>query len=126
MALVAWAPTGYNVPMEMLVAKLPPGKVTERQWWEALSDRISEMAVKAGDEAVTRACQALDLPGPENLQETGQFLVMHNLNLMTHLQLLQYKNPFPATVGEPTPEMKDALKTTLDEWVQMVEPLVSK
>lgn len=127
MALVAWAPKGYAAPMELLVAKLPPGRVTEREWWEALSDRVSELAVKAGQEETQAAFQALGTPGTARLQEAGQFLVLHNLVLMQELDLHQDSKPFPATVGEPTAEATEALQNvTLMGWVEQALSLVSE
>lgn len=127
MALVAWAPKGYSAPMELLAAKLPPGKVTERDWWEALADRVSDLAVAAGEEETRAACSALDVPMVEELYQAGQSLVYHNLRLMQALDLsLDEKSPFPATVGEPTEDAKEALRLSLMDWVDQALSVVSE
>ena len=126
MALVAWAPKGYEAPLELLVAKLPPGQVTKAQWWGALSDRIADLAVKAGEQETAQACHTLGVPMTNRLEEAGQSLVLHNLQLRTSLNLaMPEQSPFPATVGEPSQEMKDALKLDLMEWVELASSVVS-
>lgn len=127
MALVAWAPSGYSVPMELLAVKIKPGQVTELQWWEALSDRVSDLAVVAGPEAVASAFSYLEMPaGPGEPEETGQYLVLGNWNLKTHLSLaLMDESPFPATVGEPSEEAKEALEIDFQDWVEHLQSVMS-
>lgn len=127
MALVAWAPEGYNAPVELLAVKIKPGKVTEREWREALSDRISALAIKEGEQTTALACRELNVPMVEELYQAGQSLVLHNLVLRQALDLnLIGKNPFPSTVGEPDQEVKDALELSLMDWVDQALSLVSE
>lgn len=127
MALVAWAPKGMSVPLELVAVKLPPGPVTERQWWEALADRVQELADKAGEQDTSQACKALNVPEPEYSNQAGQSLVLHNLNLRTHLNLAIFDEPpWPATVTENDPEIQEILKgQTLMDWVDHAKSLVS-
>lgn len=127
MALVAWSPKGYAAPIELLAVKIKPGQVTERQWIEALADRVTQLAIEAGEETTLQACRDLELPETDNPQEAGQFLVMGNLNLRTHLDLAVIdKPPFPAKVGERNPEAQQAIEETdLSRWVESALSLVS-
>lgn len=127
MALVAWAPKGMSVPMKLVAVKLPPGPVTERQWWEALADRVQELADKAGEQETMQACKALNVPQPEYLNQAGQSLVLHNLNLRTQMELaMPDKHPFPGVVTEPSQDVKDALNLDLMDWVEQALSVVSE
>lgn len=126
MTLVAWAPKGYSAPIELIAVKIKPGRVTERDWREALSDRVSQLAIKE-PESLPMACRALDVPMTEELYQAGQSLVLHNLVLIQALDLnLIGDNPFPATVGEPSQEAQEALELTLGEWVAHALSMVSE
>lgn len=126
MALVAWSPKGYLAPMELLAAKVPEGKITERQWIEYLADRVTAMAVKAGPEMTQWACQALDLPTTDDPMEAGQYLVMGNLNLRTHLSCAILEGePFPATAKQE-PEAQQAIEETdLETWTELAASMAS-
>jgi hypothetical protein len=127
MALVAWSPKGYLAPIELLAAKVPQGKITKRQWIEALADRVTAMAIKAGPEATLQACRDLSLPETDNPQEAGQFLVMANLNLRTNLDCVIVEGkPFPAT-AKNEPEAQEAIEETdLESWTDLARSLVSE
>lgn len=126
MALVAWAPKGMAAPLELIAVRINPGQVTEREWIEALADRVQELANKAGAVETMQACRNLDVPEPEEIEEAGQALVLNNLNLRTNLNLaMPAKHPFPATAGEPAQELKDALELELSDWVEQALSLVS-
>ena len=127
MALVAWAPKGYEAPLELIAVKIKPGQVTKAQWWEALSDRIADLAMKAGEKETAQACRMLGVPMTERLEEVGQSLVLNNLQLLTSLNLaMPEHDPFPATVGEPSQEMKDALSLDLMDWVELASSMASE
>lgn len=125
--LVAWAPKGMSVPLELIAVQLPPGPVTERQWWKALTDRVQELANKAGEKETDQACKALSVPPPKYLHQAGQCLVLHNLNLRTHMNLaILDESPWPATVTENDPEIQEILANqTLLDWVEHARALVS-
>jgi len=126
MALVAWAPKGYAAPIELLAVMLPPGPVTERQWIESLADRVSQMAIKAGPQATLQASAILDLPATDDPAEAGQYLVLGNLNLRTHLDLaIIDKTPFPSKVSSDPAAEKALSETTLEQWVELARAQVS-
>lgn len=124
---VAWAPKGYSAPIELTAVRLLPGQVTERQWWEALADRVAELAMNEGEEVVAQACRLLDVPMTNRIEEVGQSLVLYNSRLKTALNLAAYEGiPFPAIVNEPSQEAEDALEVTLLEWVDHALSTVSE
>ena len=125
MALVAWAPKKIWAPIELVAAKVPTGSVTEREWVERLADRVTEMASKEPPEATVEACRALGVPETDDPTEAGQYLVMGNLNLRTHLSLAMDSNPFPAKVT-PSEEAAQAIRETdLATWVDLAASMVS-
>lgn len=125
MTLVAWAPKGMLAPIELLAVKVPTGSVTEMAWLDSLADRVSEMAVAAGPEAVAAAARALDLPEPETPEEAGEFFVTGNWNLQTHLSLAMNGDPFPAMASN-NPEAARAIRETdLATWVDLAASMVS-
>lgn len=127
MTLVAWAPMGYSAPIELIAVKIKTGQVTEREWWEALSDRVNDLAIDAGEEQTRIACNELNVPMTEEIYQAGQSLVLHNLVLLTNLNLAVIdENPFPATVGEPNEEAQEALELTLEEWLGYALSMVSE
>ena len=124
--LVAWAPQGYSAPIELIAVRIKQGKVTEREWWEALSDRVSQLAIEAGEGQTMAACNALDVPMTEELYQAGQSLVLHNLVLIQALDLnLIDENPVPAVVSESSEEAEEALTLTLGEWAGHALSMVS-
>ena len=126
MALVAWSPQGYLAPMELLAAKVPEGQITERQWREALADRVPQMAIEAGPEMTAWACRVLDLPETDDPKEAGEFLVLHNLNLRTHLDCaIIDKDLFPATATADSDAMEAIEETDLAMWTDLAASMVS-
>jgi hypothetical protein len=129
MKLVAWYPEGLSAPPELTSVKLPLGKVNHKQWVEALSDRVSQLAQNEPnpEEASLQACRLLDLPLVENPAELGQNLVQNNLNLLTYLNVAEMKeNPFQE-VKESNPLAEEALKNVdLASWVELALSQVSE
>ena len=126
MATVAWSPDGYLAPTELLAVRVPQGPITQRQWWEALADRVTELAIEAGPQPTQQACRSLGTPLTSNPQEAGQFLVLGNLNLRTHLNLAMQRDPFPAT-AKANPQAEQAVnETDLESWVELALSLVSE
>lgn len=125
MALVAWAPTKISAPIELIAVRVPAGKVTEREWWEALADRVTRLARMEPPEETTRACRILGLPETDEPMEAGQYLVLGNLNLRTHLTLAAEPKAFPLE-AQPNPEAKEALEVTdLQTWVELARSTVN-
>lgn len=129
MKLVAWYPEGLSAPPELTSVKLPLGKVNHKQWVEALSDRVSQLAQNEPnpEEASLQACRLLDLPLVENPAELGQNLVQNNLNLLTYLNVAEMKeNPFQE-VKESNPLAEESLKNVdLASWVELALSQVSE
>ena len=129
MKLVAWYPEGLSAPPELTSVKLPLGKVNHKQWVEALSDRVSQLAQNEPnpEEASLQACRLLDLPLVENPAELGQNLVQNNLNLLTYLNVAEMKeNPFQE-VKESNPLAEESLKNVnLAQWVDLALSQVSE
>ena len=125
MALVAWSPKGMSAPIELTAVRIQPGKVTERDWVEALADRVQAL-VDQDPDSLPEACDMLGVPEPDRVEEAGQVMVLRNLNLRTQFNLaMPEQHPFPATVGEPTPEAKDALSLSLMDWAEIASSLAS-
>lgn len=120
MALVSWSPPGYAAPPELLAVRIRPGKVTEKEWWEALADRVTQLATKAPKGQLQRACKALGLPTEDDPAQAGQVLVKGNLNLRTHLELAVLEDsPFPAQVRQDQIAHQALLETDLQQWVDL-------
>ena len=129
MKLVAWYPEGLSAPPELTSVRLPLGKVNHKQWVEALSDRVSQLAQNEEnpEEASLQACRLLDLPLVENPAELGQNLVQNNLNLLTYLNVAELKeNPFQE-VKELSLLAEESLKNVnLAQWVDLALSQVSE
>jgi len=129
MKLVAWYPEGLSAPPELTSVRLPLGKVNHKQWVEALSDRVSQLAQNEEnpEEASLQACRLLDLPLVENPAELGQNLVQNNLNLLTYLNVAELKeNPFQE-VKESNLLAEESLKNVnLADWVDLALSQVSE
>lgn len=125
MAMVAWSPNQSSAPVELIAAMVNPGKVTRRDWLEALSERVVMMAKQAPTGSVQKACAMMDLPTTDDPAEAGQYLVEGNLNLQTHLEL-SMEAPFPMQTGMPNPEAKQAIEETdLMTWAELASSMVS-
>ena len=127
MKLVAWYPN-LSAPLELTSVLLPEGKIKYRDWLLALSDRVSDLALKEKDplKAANEACQALNLPFVDEANQLGQSLVQGNLNLQTYLSLAELEdNPYQKS--EEKPEAKKALEeVSLAEWVNLAASQVSE
>jgi hypothetical protein len=127
MKLVAWYPDGMSTPLELTSVQVPRGELTWWGWILALSDRVSDLALKEDNplEVANQACRYLGLPSVDNPNQLGQSLVEGNENLQTHLSLAMYKNIFPAKVKFKQ-EAKQALEDiTLWDWVDLAHAEVS-
>jgi hypothetical protein len=125
---VAWRPKGMLAPPELVAVMLPPGRVTEAQWWDALADRVRAMATTAGPEATYTACRTLgmDVAWTSEPGEAGQCLVEGNWNLRTHLTLAMGDNQFPVAVEESDPDALLAIEDSdLQLWAELAAAQVS-
>ena len=119
---VAWYPEEIVAPVELTAVLVPQGKLSRKEWVEALSDRVAALAEKEPDplQAANLACRKLDLPQVDNANQVGEALVKYNLNLLTNLNCQQRENQFPAKVNESKEEARQALKdVNLESWVEL-------
>jgi len=119
--MIAWYPEKIAAPAELTVVKLPQGKVSQAQWVDALSDRVSSLALKEEDplESANEACKQMSLPQVDNANQLGDALVKNNLELLTYLNVAERENQWPAQAS-PSEEAKQALKETdLASWVAL-------
>ena len=117
-----WYPEKIVAPPELTAVSVPKRQLSEKEWIEALSDRVSNLALKEEKplEAANEACRRLDLPGVENANQVGEALVKYNLNLLTFLNVEQRENQWPAKVSEPSEAAKQALKDVdFQSWVEL-------
>ena len=125
MAMVAWSPNQSSAPMELIAVMVNPGTVTRRLWLEALSDRVSKMAMEAPEGSVQQACAMMGLPTTDSPDEAGQYLVEGNLNLQTHMDL-SMEAEFPMKAAMQNPEVKQAIEETdLMSWAELASSMVS-
>jgi hypothetical protein len=127
MKLVAWNPD-LAAPPELTGVFLKPGQVSHKEWVEALSERVTELAMKENDpqKASDLACQKLELPLVESSQ-LGENLVTNNLDLLTNLNVtILNQNPWPSQVQEQNPYLESQLKNqSLSNWVDLALSQVS-
>ena len=124
MKKIAWSPAGA-FPQALTGAMLAAGQVTRKSWIEALSDRVTELAIKSSPEEVAQSCKMLDLPETQNPLEAGQFLVEGNLSLQEHLSVWM-ETQFPAMAERHSPElMAEMLETDLLSWAELASSMVS-
>jgi hypothetical protein len=127
--MLAWAPSGITAPIELTAVWIRAGLVTEQAWWQALSDRVTELAMQATRDEILRANSALgsDVASIKEPQAAGQVLVEGNLNLRTWISLsVLDESPFPAQVLESDPEAEEALSSVdLQSWAELARAQTS-
>ena len=127
---VAWRPKG-SVEIGLVAVRIRPGDITEVMWLQALSDRVSEMALAESDPiaAVRAAAWKMDCLAPRSPEDAGQFLVKGNWALHEH-----FKNQMNSSDGAAFPEKvefgdesaQEAMQDTdLAMWVDMAIALCS-
>lgn len=128
MTLIAWSPEQAAAPMELLAVMVKPGVLTERDWAEALADRVTKLAREASPADLVQACAAMGLPTEDDPNQAGNVLVMGNWNLRTHLNLaLAESSPFPVTISSNNPDAQEAIEQTdLTTWVDLALSQVSE
>lgn len=125
---VAWSPPGKSAPTALLAVMIKPGTVTEREWLEALADRVTKMVLDdpQPEAAADEVSQMLGVPEPESPKAAGEYLVTGNLNLQTFLGLaMDGMGSFPAQASE-MPEAREAIEQTdLWLWADIASSMVS-
>jgi hypothetical protein len=126
--MIAWYPEEIVAPPELTSVLVPKGELSQKEWIEALSERVSNLAEKEEDplEAANEACRNLNLPEVDNANQLGDALVKYNLDLLTNLNVVQKEDPFPAKVSEEKPLARQAIKdVSLANWVELALSQVS-
>ena len=113
--------------MELTAVLVKAGEITEQAWLNALSDRVTQMAIESDNPAqeTEQACRYLGLPATDNPQEAGQFLVEGNWNLQTFLTLAM-ENPFPMIAKESQEARQAIEETELESWAELAVSQVSE
>ena len=121
---VAWQPKG-PVEIGLVAVRIRLGDITEEMWLQALSDRVSEMALAESDPiaAVRAAAWKMNCLAPHSPKDAGQFLVKGNWALHEHFtnQMMSSEGPpFPAKVEFGDKSAQEAMQdTNLTMWVDM-------
>ena len=126
--MIAWYPEEIVAPPELTSVLVPKGQLSQKEWIEALSQRVSNLSSKEEDplESANRACRSLDLPEVDNANQLGDALVKYNLDLLTNLNVVQKQNQFPTQVNEEKELARQALKdVSLANWVELALSQVS-
>ena len=126
--MIAWYPEEIVAPAELTSVRVPKGELSQKEWIEALSERVSQLAEKEEDplESANEACRNLNLPEVDNANQLGDALVKYNLDLLTNLNVVQKVNQFPTQVSEEKPLARQALKdVSLANWVELALSQVS-
>jgi hypothetical protein len=126
--MIAWYPEEIVAPPELTSVLVPKGQLSQKEWIEALSERVSNLAAKEENplESANKACQSLNLPEVDNANQLGDALVKYNLDLLTNLNVVQKDNQFPAQVSEEKELARQALKdVNLANWVELALSQVS-
>ena len=125
---IPWCPP--NLAPELAGVMVPRGQVTERQWWMALADRVSDQVTKSDnpEQAMLQAAQALGVPPPDEPRQAGEVLVQRNLALRTAMTLavMTESDPFPAQVTRGSnPTLVAIEETDLPTWLEMAASMVN-
>lgn len=128
--VVAWCPP--NVDQALCSVMIPKGEVTERDWWMALADRVTELVEKSAnpEQAMLDAARQLKTENPDYPAQAGQCLVQHNLILRTVMSRMidqQEDDIFPAKVVRGNNQAFQAMdETTLEDWLNLASAAVSE
>ena len=125
---LAWYPENLAAPAQLTAVSVPRGKLDEKAWVEALSQRVVSLALKEENplQASELACQKLGLPLVDSPEQLGEALVKENLELRTYLSVAQIEDQWPAQVSKPLDEAKEALRDVdLSLWVELASSQVS-
>lgn len=127
MKFVAYCPAGMSDSMNLLAAKVPVGEVNNWVWINALADRVVELAERESnpDIAAEWACKSLNRIWPDGYLQLGQIIVLDNDDLLSHINLSFYEDPFPALVEDDDEEALKAIEITdLEHWVHCAQYLI--
>lgn len=123
---VAWAPPGISAELELVAVWVKPGPITRGQWLDALSDRVTDMAMQKDPDLTEGACRVFgtDVGCAYNPSEAGQFLVEGNWNLKTHLSLAMHDgDPFPCVAAEDEDARAAIENCDFEYWVELAHSM---
>jgi hypothetical protein len=127
--MVAWAPSALAIPVQLTAVSVPVGKLTQEEWWRALSARVSLLAIRAGTEKVRWAASILgeDISGTNDASEAGQIFVESQSLFAVYMQCVFIdNNPFPVDVTGNDPDVEQVLKSVdFDGWVSLARTLTA-
>lgn len=127
MQAIPWSPPGIDPALAAVM--VPPGEVTERQWWEALADRVTSLVMQEPDPeaAMQQAATSLETVQPDYPAQAGQVLVQRNLPLRTAMSMvvLAVDDPFPAQAKADPQAQAAVQETDLTMWVALATSMVS-
>lgn len=127
MKKVAWAPPGVSADWALIAVFVRPGPITRRQWFEALAERVTDMAVNEQPSLTKWASRALgnDVGYTEDPEEAGQFFVDGNWNLREHLSLVMFEgDPFPCVASENFDARNAIEECDFEYWVELARAFV--
>ena len=119
---LAWYPEKMSCPPELTSVNVPQGNLNQKQWVNALADRVVSLVFKEQDpqKAADEACLRMSLANVEHPNQLGQALVQDNLDLLTNLNVAAIEDPFPANVEQSDPVAEKAInETSLAQWVAL-------
>lgn len=125
--LISWSPKGLLVPTGLVAVYVKPGEITESIWLNALSNRVTKMALESDDpeQATFLACKLmgeyLGYFTDDNPHQAGQILVEDNWTLQEYIRVSVIdKDPFPDIAFENDEDAYLAIEETdLESWVDL-------
>jgi hypothetical protein len=125
--MIAWYPEKIAAPAELTAVLVRPGPLDEKTWISALAYRVTSLALQEEEplKAAEQACRAMNLPLVDDVNQLGDALVTHNLDLRTQLSVAD-NNQWPAQVKLQS-EVSELLKNVdLQNWVELALSQVSE
>lgn len=127
-APVAWCPTGIDEVLGSVL--IQRGEINESQWWDALSDRVTRLAMQEPDpvKAVKWATNLMEVETfgavttTADPRQAGGCLVDGNWKLRENLKVYmnRYERPFPAEAVTDNLEIREVIEgTNLEQWVHI-------
>lgn len=95
---------------------------------DALTDRVTDMAMKEDASLMNWACRALgtDVGYTDNPRHAGEYFVSGNWNLKTHLSVAMYDgNPFPCVAQEDEDARYAIENSDFELWIELARSMTS-
>ena len=127
MEKVAWAPPGVSADEALIAVLVRPGLITQRQWFDAIADRVTDMAINEQPYLTKWASRVFgnDAGYTDDPAEAGQFFVDGNWNLKQHLSLAMFDGDlFPCVASENVDARKAIEECDFEYWVELASTFV--